>query len=166
MKPLIELAEKYFGARHGVELDLPARSTQRQPVRTRLDVLVTLVEAYAARHYPMDDPEPVEAIKFRIEQQGPGRETYCAKPPSPIERSFKPAESCPNIGRPKDHWSRVKAALPGSGTRSGGRKGRDGCPEARAGQRSFPTLRARSVLNGAAGYNGSSTSSGMPAWPG
>ena len=37
-------------------------------VRTRLDVLVTLVEAYEARHYPMDDPDPVEAIKFRMEQ--------------------------------------------------------------------------------------------------
>ena len=36
----------------------------------RLDVLVTLVEAYEARHYPMDDPDPVEAIKFRMEQQG------------------------------------------------------------------------------------------------
>ena len=36
----------------------------------RLDVLVTLVEAYEARHYPMDDPDPVEAIMFRMEQQG------------------------------------------------------------------------------------------------
>ena len=36
----------------------------------RLDVLVTLVEAYEARHSPMDDPDPVEAIKFRMEQQG------------------------------------------------------------------------------------------------
>lgn len=32
-KPLVDLADKYFGARHGVELDLPARSTQRQPVK-------------------------------------------------------------------------------------------------------------------------------------
>jgi plasmid stability protein len=31
-KPLVDLAEKYFGARHGVELDLPSRSTQRKPV--------------------------------------------------------------------------------------------------------------------------------------
>jgi len=31
-KPLIDLAEKYFGARHGVELDLPPRTTQRKPV--------------------------------------------------------------------------------------------------------------------------------------
>jgi len=36
----------------------------------RLDVLVTLVEAYERQHYPIDFPDPVEAIKFRMEQQG------------------------------------------------------------------------------------------------
>jgi HTH-type transcriptional regulator/antitoxin HigA len=36
----------------------------------RLDVLATLVDAYEARHHPMDPPDPVEAIKFRMEQQG------------------------------------------------------------------------------------------------
>jgi HTH-type transcriptional regulator/antitoxin HigA len=36
----------------------------------RLDVLAILVDAYEAEHYPMDPPDPVEAIKFRMEQQG------------------------------------------------------------------------------------------------
>jgi HTH-type transcriptional regulator / antitoxin HigA len=36
----------------------------------RLDVLATLIEAYEERHYPMDPPDPIEAIKFRMEQQG------------------------------------------------------------------------------------------------
>src|SRR5213082_167529 len=36
----------------------------------RLDVLATLIDAYEAEHYPMDPPEPIEAIKFRMEQQG------------------------------------------------------------------------------------------------
>lgn len=36
----------------------------------RLDVLVTLVEAWEREHYPMDFPDPVEAIRFRMEQQG------------------------------------------------------------------------------------------------
>ncbi len=36
----------------------------------RLDVLATLIDAYESRHYPMDPPDPVEAIKFRMEQQG------------------------------------------------------------------------------------------------
>ncbi len=36
----------------------------------RLGVLATLIDAYEARHHPMDPPDPVEAIKFRMEQQG------------------------------------------------------------------------------------------------
>ncbi len=36
----------------------------------RLDVLVTLVEAWEAAHYPMDLPDPVEAIKYHMEHQG------------------------------------------------------------------------------------------------
>src|SRR6266704_3541467 len=36
----------------------------------RLDVLATLVDAYENEHYPMDPPDPIEAIKFRMEQQG------------------------------------------------------------------------------------------------
>ncbi|MBL6751887.1 MAG: transcriptional regulator [Nevskia sp.] len=36
----------------------------------RLDVLTTLVEAYERRHFPMELPDAVEAIKFRMEQQG------------------------------------------------------------------------------------------------
>ena len=40
------------------------------PDGDRLDILATLVQAYEARHFPMDLPDPVEAIKFRMEQQG------------------------------------------------------------------------------------------------
>jgi HTH-type transcriptional regulator / antitoxin HigA len=36
----------------------------------RLDVLATLIHAYETEHYPMDPPDPIEAIKFRMEQQG------------------------------------------------------------------------------------------------
>jgi HTH-type transcriptional regulator/antitoxin HigA len=36
----------------------------------KLDVLVTLVEAYEKKHYPLDLPDPVEAIKFEMEQKG------------------------------------------------------------------------------------------------
>jgi HTH-type transcriptional regulator / antitoxin HigA len=35
-----------------------------------LDVLTTLIEAYERVHYPVDLPSPIEAIKFRLEQQG------------------------------------------------------------------------------------------------
>jgi HTH-type transcriptional regulator/antitoxin HigA len=36
----------------------------------RLEILMTLVEAYEEAHFPMDMPDPIEAIKFRLEQQG------------------------------------------------------------------------------------------------
>lgn len=38
-----------------------------------LDVLVTLIDAYEAEHHPIDPPDPIEAIKFRMEQQGLSR---------------------------------------------------------------------------------------------
>lgn len=50
-------AEGLWGARTGT------------PKGDRLDVLATLIEAYEAEHYPMDPPDPIEAIKFRVEQQ-------------------------------------------------------------------------------------------------
>jgi HTH-type transcriptional regulator/antitoxin HigA len=50
--------EKLWGAAQGTEEgDL-------------LDVLVTLVEVYERGHFPIDLPDPIEAIKFRLEQQG------------------------------------------------------------------------------------------------
>ncbi len=36
----------------------------------RLDVLATLVDAYESEHDPIDPPDPIEAIKFRMDQQG------------------------------------------------------------------------------------------------
>lgn len=40
------------------------------PRGDRLDVLATLIDAYEAAHHPLDPPDPVEAIKFRMAQQG------------------------------------------------------------------------------------------------
>jgi HTH-type transcriptional regulator / antitoxin HigA len=50
--------EKLWGARVGT------------PEGDRLDVLATLIEAYEAAHFELDPPDPIEAIKFRMEQQG------------------------------------------------------------------------------------------------
>jgi HTH-type transcriptional regulator / antitoxin HigA len=36
----------------------------------RLDVLATLVSAYEAQHFPMERPDPIAAIEFRMEQRG------------------------------------------------------------------------------------------------
>jgi HTH-type transcriptional regulator/antitoxin HigA len=35
-----------------------------------LDILATLIEAYEQEHYPIELPDPIEAIKFRLEQKG------------------------------------------------------------------------------------------------
>ena len=40
------------------------------PAGDRLDILVTLVQAYEAKYLPIDAPDPVEAIKFRMDQSG------------------------------------------------------------------------------------------------
>ncbi len=40
------------------------------PGGDRLDVLVTLVEAWERKHYPLDLPDPVEAIKYHMDQNG------------------------------------------------------------------------------------------------
>ncbi len=45
-------------------------ATSRTEEGDLLDVLVTLVEVYEREHFPIDLPDPVEAIKFRLEQQG------------------------------------------------------------------------------------------------
>lgn len=40
------------------------------PEGDRLDVLATLVEAYESKHFPMELPDPVDAIKFSMDQKG------------------------------------------------------------------------------------------------
>ena len=39
------------------------------PQGERLDVLVTLLEAYEARHWSIDAPDPIDAIRIRMEQK-------------------------------------------------------------------------------------------------
>jgi len=51
-------AERLWGAKSGT------------PKGDRLDVLATLIDAYEAERFPMDPPDPIEAIKFRMEQLG------------------------------------------------------------------------------------------------
>ena len=40
------------------------------PEGERLDVLGTLVQAYETKHHPIGPPDPIEAIKFRMDQSG------------------------------------------------------------------------------------------------
>ena len=43
------------------------------PEGDELDVLATLLEAYEDRYHSIPEPDPIEAIKFRMEQQGLNR---------------------------------------------------------------------------------------------
>jgi HTH-type transcriptional regulator / antitoxin HigA len=67
MKPIKTKADNKAALR-AVESLMGAKT--RTPEGDRLDVLVTLIEAYERQHFPMDLPDAVEAIKFRMEQQG------------------------------------------------------------------------------------------------
>ena len=45
-------------------------SKKDTPRGDELDLLITLVEAYEMKHYPIAPPDPIEAIIFRMEQMG------------------------------------------------------------------------------------------------
>jgi len=67
IKP-IKTNEDYQAALKEVEsLMMAAPDT---PEGEKLDVMVTLIEAYEAKLFPMDLPDPVEAIKFEMERKG------------------------------------------------------------------------------------------------
>lgn len=40
------------------------------PEGDEMEILVTLIEAYENKHFPIGPADPIEAIKFRMEQQG------------------------------------------------------------------------------------------------
>ena len=46
------------------------RAKRGTPEGDRLDVLVTLVEAWERQHYPLGFPDPIEAIKYHMDQKG------------------------------------------------------------------------------------------------
>lgn len=52
------------------EIEGLMRARRNTPQGDRLDVLVTLIEAWEAKHYPLDLPDPIEAIKYHMEQKG------------------------------------------------------------------------------------------------
>jgi HTH-type transcriptional regulator/antitoxin HigA len=53
-----------------VEVEALMDAEAGTPEGDRLDVLSTLVEVYEREHFPLDLPDPVEAIKFAMEQRG------------------------------------------------------------------------------------------------
>lgn len=56
----LKLAETYF--------DAPQEPDPKSEQGAHFEALLTLIEAYEAKHYPISPPDPIEAIKFRMEQ--------------------------------------------------------------------------------------------------
>ena len=67
IKPIKTKAD-HRAALKAVEELMAARQGTRDG--ERLDVLVTLIEAYERRHFPMELPDPIDAIRFSMEQKG------------------------------------------------------------------------------------------------
>ena len=68
MNRLIKTEEDYEKALSRIEVLMDAKLDT--PEMDELELLTALVEMYEDQHYPMDTPDPVEAIKFRMEQLG------------------------------------------------------------------------------------------------
>jgi len=67
IRPIKNDADYRAALKHVEGLMMAAPDT---PEGEMLDVMVTLIEAYEAKHFPMDLPDPVEAIKFEMERKG------------------------------------------------------------------------------------------------
>ena len=67
IKPIVTKAD-HRAALKEIEALMSARLGTREG--DRLDALVTLVEAWEKKRYPMELPDPIEAIKFRMDQSG------------------------------------------------------------------------------------------------
>ena len=67
IKP-IKSEEDYTATLSQIESLMDAKPNT--PQMDKLEVLTTLVEAYEAQHYVIDAPDPIEAIRFRMEQEG------------------------------------------------------------------------------------------------
>ena len=52
------------------EVEILMMAAPDTPEGEKLDVMVTLIEAYEAKHFPMELPDPVEAIKFEMGRRG------------------------------------------------------------------------------------------------
>ena len=69
VKPIRKKVD-YEAALREIEKLISAAPKPGTPKADKLDVLTTLVEAYESKHHPIAPPDPIEAIKFAMEQFG------------------------------------------------------------------------------------------------
>jgi HTH-type transcriptional regulator/antitoxin HigA len=67
IKPIRTEAD-YTAARREIEALFEAEPDT--PEGDRLEILSTLIEAFEEQHYPIPDPDPIEAIKYYMESRG------------------------------------------------------------------------------------------------
>jgi HTH-type transcriptional regulator/antitoxin HigA len=79
----IKTAEDYQAALREVSAYFESEPVPGSAEGDRFEVLITLVESYEAKHYPIGLPDAIEAIKFRMDQAG-----------------LTPKDLVPLIGRP------------------------------------------------------------------
>lgn len=65
---VLKTEEEYKAALTYIETLMDAKPGS--PEEEQLELFALLVEKYEDEHYPIDLPDPIEAIKFRMEQQG------------------------------------------------------------------------------------------------
>jgi HTH-type transcriptional regulator/antitoxin HigA len=60
----------YDAALHEIERYFESEPTPGSPEADRFDMLALVLADYEAKHWPIDPPDAIEAIKFRMEQKG------------------------------------------------------------------------------------------------
>lgn len=66
----IRTERDYLTALKTVERHFDTEPDPTSEAGEHFEVLLALIQVYEARHHPVDPPDPIEAIKFRMEQQG------------------------------------------------------------------------------------------------
>ncbi len=70
VKP-IRTEQDYKAALKSISLLFDNQPEIGSPEFDYMEVMVLLIEAYETEHFPIDPPNPIEAIKFRMDSDGP-----------------------------------------------------------------------------------------------
>jgi len=66
----IRTEDDYRAAMREISQFFDSEPEPTTPEGERFEILLTLAQAYEARHFPVEVPDPVDAIRFRMEQAG------------------------------------------------------------------------------------------------
>lgn len=68
--PPIKTEADYDWALREIEHYFDREPEPGTPAADRYDILAALIESYESRHWPIDAPDPIEAVRFRMKQAG------------------------------------------------------------------------------------------------